>query len=585
MGFISTLIYLIFLPFRWLIYLIVVKGFHYILQTLGFTIGLLGGLVAGYFIFIHKLPTAVEEPEVKELIPEGTTPEEEDLQRYYSYLPPWVSNPDYERVDWMNKLIAEMWPYLNRAISEQIREQATPMLKGQKPAFLETLEFQELDLGTIPPAVIGIKSFDTKDDEVILQVALRWAANPNITVAASAKGVTGTVQIIDLQLSAVTRITLKPLIPIFPCFSTITVSFMDKPLVDFGLKVLGLDVMAIPGLYTFVQKTISNTVAGMYMWPKVLEVYDDQPLAPIGWLVITHIKGTKLRNQGGMLSKSDPYLRFSMDGRTLGRRITSVKKDELDPDWGKEEILIRVADLEKQKLHVEVFDKSFSGKADKLMSVTQVSLASIKEDAPTHFESRLVARFGDLDPASQSVSKKDLGSIAFDMKLRPFAKGEEAVPDDVEIEVFPSWLKVGGGRLRMILREGDNLESNKHANPYVVLRFRSQEWQSKVHKKAAELTFDEDDKWELLLDEPPSRDVLHVKVYSKNMSTLSISSKDAIGYCDIKLADVVTNGRINDFYMLADSPKNGRIKIELQWHERTAESTVVNEPPPANRVQ
>ncbi|CAI5992860.1 unnamed protein product [Closterium sp. NIES-64] len=986
MAFISYAIYLIFLPIRWLLYLVIVKGFHYIFQTLGFTIGLLGGLVAGYFIFIHKLPTAVEEPEVKELIPEGATLKEEELQEYYSYLPPWVSNPDYERVDWMNKLVAEMWPYLNKAISEQIREIGTPILKAQQPAFIETLEFQEIDLGTIPPAVLGhhqvilhtalhcayepqvrasahpslapllslpppsIKSFDTTDDEVILQTALRWAANNNIIVAASAKGFTGTVQITDLQVAAVTRITLKPLMPIFPCFSTITVSFMDKPQVDFGLKVVGLDVMAIPGLYTYVQvsvelagcftfegpqslkvvglavmaipglytyvqktigniaasiymclpsfplvsllnfptppslplastpsftqaedhrqhsskhvhKTIGNVAASMYMWPKVLEVYDDQPLAPIGWLVITHIKGTHLRNLGGMMAKSDPYgthlrnlggmmanapigwlvithikgthlrnlggmmaksdpyVRFSIDGRALGRRSTSVKKDDLDPDWGKEELLVRVADLQKQKLHIEVFDKSFTStqqlplvdpdwakeellvrvadlqkqklhvevfdksftvgapthsasslaqptttptlppsppppapahqnkaarqadepfmrglpctyrlahhspplvpppspnhqnKPDKLMSVTRVALEGIHEAAPTHFESRLVARFADLEPGAQTGSKKDLGFLGFDIKLRPLAKGEAEMwrtrssprgsrerempvdveiegeaempddveikvfpswlkvgggrallpltkgeaempddveievfpswlkvgggrvllplakgeaemPDDVEIEVFPSWLKVGGGRLRMMLREGENLESNKHANPFVQLRFRAHEWTSKVHKKAAELTFDEDDKWELLLDEPPAKDVLHVKVYSKNMSTLSISSskdvlhvkvysknmstlsissskvyskdmstlsisssKDLIGHCDINLSDVVANGRINDFYLLSDSPKNGRIKIELQWHERTPESTVVNEPPPATRVQ
>ncbi|CAI6010520.1 unnamed protein product [Closterium sp. NIES-65] len=305
-----------------------------------------------------------------------------------------LSRFNRQRVDWMNDLVAEMWPYLNKAISEQIREIGTPILKAQQPAFIETLEFQEIDLGTIPPAVLAIKSFDTTDDEVILQTALplwpsspiksfdttddevilqtalRWAANNNIIVAASAKGFTGTVQITDLQVAAVTRITLKPLMPIFPCFSTITVSFMDKPQVDFGLKVVGLDVMAIPGLYTYVQvsvelagcftfegpqslkvvglavmaipglytyvqKTIGNVAASMYMWPKVLEVYDDQPLPT-------------------------PTCASPIDGRALGRRSTSVKKDDLDPDWGKEELLVRVADLQKQKLHIEVFDKSFT---------------------------------------------------------------------------------------------------------------------------------------------------------------------------------------------------------------------------------
>ena len=33
---------------------------------------------------------------------------------------------------------------------------------------------------------------------------------------------------VDLQLFAVPRITLKPLVPTFPCFASIYVSLMDK---------------------------------------------------------------------------------------------------------------------------------------------------------------------------------------------------------------------------------------------------------------------------------------------------------------------------------------------------------------------
>jgi Ca2+-dependent lipid-binding protein len=45
-----------------------------------------------------------------------------------------------------------------------------------------------------------------------------------------------------------------------------------QPHVDFGLKLLGADVMAIPVLYKFVQETIMDQVASMFLWPKTLEV-------------------------------------------------------------------------------------------------------------------------------------------------------------------------------------------------------------------------------------------------------------------------------------------------------------------------
>jgi len=94
------------------------------------------------------------------------------------------------------------------------------------------------------------------------------------------------LQVIDLQVFALPRITLKPLVPSFPCFAKILVSLMEKvsseacinfgyfpmyqatymlftflqPHVDFGLKLLGADLMAIPGLYGFVQVRSALTV-------------------------------------------------------------------------------------------------------------------------------------------------------------------------------------------------------------------------------------------------------------------------------------------------------------------------------------
>ena len=107
-------------------------------------------------------------------------------------------------------------------------------------------------------------------------------------------------QLVDLQIFAAPRITLKPLVPTFPCFANIVVSLLEKvsgtfwtleyffiffvfdfyfifnpkvnewilirifpvwwffpdyvqPHVDFGMKILGGDIMSIPGLYRFVQ--------------------------------------------------------------------------------------------------------------------------------------------------------------------------------------------------------------------------------------------------------------------------------------------------------------------------------------------
>ncbi|XP_020251091.1 synaptotagmin-2-like [Asparagus officinalis] len=101
--------------------------------------------------------------------------------------------------------------------------------------------------------MLGMKAYETDEKELIMEPSLKWAGNPNIIVVVKAFGLKATLQVVDLQVFAIPRITLKPLVPSFPCFAKILVSLMEKPHVDFGLKLLGADVMAVPGLYRFVQ--------------------------------------------------------------------------------------------------------------------------------------------------------------------------------------------------------------------------------------------------------------------------------------------------------------------------------------------
>ncbi|KAL8104012.1 hypothetical protein AgCh_028295 [Apium graveolens] len=73
-----------------------------------------------------------------------------------------------------------------------------------------------------------MKVYSTEEKELIMEPTLKWAGNPNILVAAKAFGLKATVQVVDLQVFASPRITLKPLVPSFPCFAKILVSLMEK---------------------------------------------------------------------------------------------------------------------------------------------------------------------------------------------------------------------------------------------------------------------------------------------------------------------------------------------------------------------
>jgi Ca2+-dependent lipid-binding protein len=228
---------------------------------LGLGIGTSLGLVIGYYFFIYFQPTDVKDPTVRPLVELDA----KLLQQLLPELPFWIKNPDYDRLDWLNKFVESMWPYLNKAICKTARTIAKPIIAEQIPKYkIDSVEFEELNLGSLPPTFQGMKVYSTDEKELIMELSLKWAGNPNIIVAVKAFGLRATVQVVDLQVFASPRITLKPLVPSFPCFANIYVSLMEKPHVDFGLKLLGADAMAIPGLYRIVQVAYNTSMSSTF---------------------------------------------------------------------------------------------------------------------------------------------------------------------------------------------------------------------------------------------------------------------------------------------------------------------------------
>ncbi|VAI20523.1 unnamed protein product [Triticum turgidum subsp. durum] len=329
-----------------------------VLGLFGFGFGFSSGIAIGYYFFIYFQPTNVKDVEVRPLVEYDSN----SLDGILPEIPMWVKNPDYDRIDWLNRFLELMWPNLNKAICRMAQDIAKPIIAENCEKYkIDSVEFETLTLGTLPPTFQGMKVYVTDEKELIMEPSLKWAANPNITVVAKAYGLKATVQffqIVDLQVFASPRITLKPLVPTFPCFANISVSLMEKPHVDFGLKLFGADLMAIPVLYKFVQDTIKKQVANMYLWPKTLEVpimdASKASKKPVGILLLKVVRAQNLKKKD-LLGKSDPYAKLKMTDDKLPSKKTSVKRSNLNPEWN-EEFKFVVTDPENQSLEINVFD-------------------------------------------------------------------------------------------------------------------------------------------------------------------------------------------------------------------------------------
>ncbi|KAJ8572201.1 hypothetical protein K7X08_008712 [Anisodus acutangulus] len=531
-----------------------------ILGFCGFGVGVSFGLTIGYYLFIYFQPCDVKDPVIRPLVERDT----KSLQQLLSEIPLWVKCPDYDRVDWLNKFIEYMWPYLDKAICRTAKDIAAPIVAEQIPKYkIDSVEFETLTLGSLPPTFQGMKVYVTDEKELIMEPSVKWAGNPNVTVAIKAFGLKATVQVVDLQVFAAPRITLKPLVPSFPCFANIYVSLMEKPHVDFGLKLLGADLMSIPGLYRFVQETIKDQVANMYLWPKTLDVQILDPSKamkrPVGILHVKILRAMKLRKKD-ILGASDPYVKVKLTESKLPSKKTTVKHKNLNPEWD-EEFSMVVKDPESQALELSVYDWEQIGKHEKM----GMNVIPLKDLTPDESKTMTLDLLKNMD-SNDTQNDKDRGQIMVELTYKPFK--EDELPKEFkesDAHKVPEGTPPEGGVLMIMVHEAQDVEGKHHTNPYVRLIFKGEERKTKQVKKNRDPRWEEE--FTFVLEEAPVNDRLHMEVLSTSTRIGLLHPKEVLGYVDINLSDVVSNKRINEKYHLIDS-KNGRLQVELQW--RTA---------------
>uniref|UniRef100_A0A4W5RV20 Extended synaptotagmin-like protein 1a n=1 Tax=Hucho hucho TaxID=62062 RepID=A0A4W5RV20_9TELE len=61
-------------------------------------------------------------------------------------LPPWVNFPDVEKVEWMNKILQQAWPFVGQYLEKLLVETIAPAIRASN-THLQTLSFTKVNLG------------------------------------------------------------------------------------------------------------------------------------------------------------------------------------------------------------------------------------------------------------------------------------------------------------------------------------------------------------------------------------------------------------------------------------------------------
>ncbi|KAI3370182.1 hypothetical protein L3Q82_024968 [Scortum barcoo] len=297
--------------------------------------------------------------------------------------PAWVNFPDVEKVEWLNKVLQQVWPFVGQYLEKLLVETIAPSIRASS-SHLQTLSFTKVDMGDKAMKVVGIKAHTENDKgQVLLDLYISYVGNVEINVEVKRylckAGVKG------IQLHGMMRVILEPLIGDVPIVGAVTMFFIQRPKLDINWTGLA-DFLDIPGLNVMSDSMIMDAIASFLVLPNRLVVplvpglHVAQLRSPLprGVVRIHLLEAQKLVAKdnyvkGVMAGLSDPYAILRVGPQTF----TSKHIDNTDsPKW-EEMYEVIVHEVPGQELEVEVYDKDPD--KDDFLGRTKLDLGIVKK--------------------------------------------------------------------------------------------------------------------------------------------------------------------------------------------------------------
>jgi hypothetical protein len=308
-------------------------------------------------------------------------------------LPSWVKYPDMERAEWINTILAQVWPYLDSFLKQVLKnvEEDSRLRERLSGYHIKSLRFPHVSLGRVPPRLGGIKFHEAAHrDEAIVDINVQYAGDLVIMMEAvllDEKMVPAKASLRNLTLmSSQLRVHLRPLLADLPFVGSITVSFLEAPDLDFDLGGLA-NVFDIPGMSLLLRHIIQDQLEQTVVMPNsfTIGLVPEAELAdllkkrqrraeassvvtPLGVLSVHVVEAKGLVNKDIKIlgfGKSDPYatIKLRADGTSHVFRTETVPSN-LNPLW-KMLVDLPVDDPDTlEDIQLEVWDDDDSSKDD-----------------------------------------------------------------------------------------------------------------------------------------------------------------------------------------------------------------------------
>ncbi|KAK3211879.1 hypothetical protein Dsin_016585 [Dipteronia sinensis] len=508
------------------------------------------------------------------------------------FYPSWVVFSQLQKLSlkslsltWLNHHLGVIWPFVNEAASELLRNNVEPILEQYRPGILQSLKFSKFTLGTVAPQFTGVSIVESESEAggTTLELEMQWDGNPNIVLDIRTKlGVGLPVQVKNIGFTGVFRLIFKPLVDEFPCFGAVSYSLREKKALDFTLKVVGGDISTIPGISDAIEEMIHNAIEDSITWPvrNIVPIlpgdYSDLELRPVGTLDVKLVQARELTNKD-IVGKSDPYAVLFI--RPLRDRMKTSKTidNDLNPIWN-EHFQFIVEDHSTQHLTVRVLDDE-GVQASESIGVAQVAL---KELEPGKVKDIWLKLLKDVEVQRDNKSR---GQVHLELLYIPYGTEscfKNPFSSNVTMTTLEKTLNTENGdtektatqkKIDAIVRgvlsvtviaaeELPKVDLMGKADPFVVLTLKKSGAKQKT--RVANDTLNP--VWNQTFDfvvEDGLHEMLIMEVYDHDPFR-----KEKMGRCIMTLSRVILEGEIQDCFPVVGT-KSGKLYLNLKWTAQT----------------
>ncbi|XP_042616447.1 extended synaptotagmin-2-like isoform X5 [Cyprinus carpio] len=486
-------------------------------------------------------------------------------------LPSWVHYPDVERVEWLNKTVKQMWPYVCQFVEKLFKETIEPAIK-EANAHLSTFSFTKIDLGDQPLRINGVKVYSENVDrrQIIMDLQISYVGNTEIDV--DVKRYYCRAGIKSIQLHGVLRVILEPLLGNMPLVGALSLFFLKKPLLDINWTGL-TNILDIPGLNGFSDHMIQDIISTYMVLPNRITVplIGEVELAqlrfpmPKGVLRIHFLEAQNLEIKdtylGGLIKgKSDPYGMLLVCNQLFRSKTI---KECLHPKWN-EVYEALIYEHSGQHLEIELFDEDPD--KDDFLGSLMIDLTELHKE-------QKVDEWFDLEEVTTGKLHLRLEWLS----LYPSAEKLNQVLWSIRAND-----NLSSTLLVVYLDSASNLpQSGKKVsidpNPFVKLTVGQKMYTSKVRYKTS------DPLWE---------EAFHFLIKNPHTQELEIEVKDSKHKCSLGCMRVALGSllkeadmTLNQQFPLQNSGPNSTLKLKMALRVLCLEKEVTSSQPSSVRVR